>query len=108
MNQHLDQPVLVVGSCNFDLTIHADQLPGPAETQLGGDYSAAPGGKGANQALGLHKLGSVVSFLSVVGKDHYGDQIREHLLKEGLDLSFVRVDDNMPTGLALITLDKIG
>lgn len=102
------KPVLVVGSCNFDLTIQAERLPGPSETLPGGDYVASPGGKGANQALGVARLGSPVRFLSRVGDDHYGRQILSHLEEQGLDISNVSVDRSAPTGLALITLDTVG
>jgi transketolase len=101
-------PVLVVGSSNFDLTIQTSRLPGPSETVLGGDYAASPGGKGANQALGLQRLGSHVRFLSRVGDDHYGRRVLEHLQQQGLDTSAVGVDPGAPTGLALITLDESG
>ncbi len=102
-------PVLVVGSCNFDLTIQSERLPGPSETVLGGDYRAAPGGKGANQALGLARLGSEVRFLARVGQDHYGELILAHLRAQaGLDVSQVEQDAEAPTGLALITLDSAG
>jgi transketolase len=101
-------PVLVVGSCNFDLTIQADRLPGPSETLLGGDYRAAPGGKGANQALGLARLGAGVRFCARVGQDHYGQLILEHLRQQGLDVSPVALDAQAPPGLALITLDSAG
>ncbi len=105
----LDQlPVLVVGSSNFDLTIQTLRLPRPSETLLGGDYRSFPGGKGANQALGLQRLGSQVRFLSVVGQDHYGAQIMDHLREQGLDLSWVREEPEAPTGLALITVDEAG
>ena len=105
----LDQlPVLVVGSCNFDLTIQTHRLPRPSETLLGGDYRSFPGGKGANQALGLRRLGSSVRFLSMVGQDHYGQQIRAHLEEQGLDLAWVHQDSLAPTGLALITVDEAG
>ena len=76
-------PVLVVGSCNFDLTIQTDRLPGASETLLGSDYHTYPGGKGANQALGLARLGFPVRFLARVGKDHYGAEILEHLARQG-------------------------
>ena len=105
---HEPIPVLVVGSCNFDLTIQAERLPGPSETLLGGDYRAAPGGKGANQALGLARLGARVQFCARVGKDHYGQEIVDHLREEKLDVTHVELDDQAPTGLALITLDSAG
>lgn len=108
MAESVSLPVLVVGSSNFDLTIQTSRLPGPSETVLGGDYAAAPGGKGANQALGLRRLGSDVRFLSRVGDDHYGRRILEHLQAQGLDVSEVGIDAEAPTGLALITLDESG
>ena len=108
MDSSAKRPVLVVGSSNFDLTIQTERLPGPSETLPGGDYRPAPGGKGANQALGLLRLGSPVQFLSRVGQDHYGRQILAHLEEQGLDVSHVSVDPTAPTGLALITLDTVG
>ena len=101
-------PVLVVGSCNFDLTIQTHRLPRPSETLLGGDYRSFPGGKGANQAVGLQRLGSSVRLLSMVGQDHYGQQIEAHLEEQGLDLTWVLEDAQSPTGLALITVDEAG
>ena len=103
-----DLPVLVVGSSNFDLTIKARRHPAASETVLGDEYRAFPGGKGANQAVGLTRLGSAVRLLSVVGQDHYGQQVQQHLEQQGLDLSWVEVHPGEPTGLALITVDRAG
>ncbi len=108
MESSAKRPVLVVGSCNFDLTIQADRLPNPSETLPGGDYVASPGGKGANQAIGILRLGSSVRFLSRVGQDHYGRRVLAHLEEQGLDVAHVTVDETRPTGLALITLDSVG
>jgi len=101
-------PVLVVGSCNYDLTIQTERLPGASETLLGGACLGFPGGKGANQALGLQRLGSAVRFLGRVGQDHYGQEVLEHLASQGLDVSGIAVDREAPTGVALITLDRVG
>jgi transketolase len=100
--------VLVVGSCNYDLTIQTDRLPGPSETLLGGGCLGFPGGKGANQALGLERLGSPVRFLTRIGRDHYGREILGHLRSQDLDVSRVTQDPSAPTGVALITLDRVG
>jgi transketolase len=75
---------------------------------LGGEYCSWAGGKGANQAVGLAKLGSPTVLLSKVGNDHYGQQILAYLSDQGLDVSEVEVDSTSPTGLALITLDSAG
>ncbi len=101
-------PILVVGSCNYDLTIATDHLPAPSETLLGGECVGAPGGKGANQALGLQRLGAPVRFLARVGDDHYGDKIRRHLDDQGLDTSAIRVTAGEPTGVAMVTVDRAG
>ncbi|MBW2736144.1 MAG: bifunctional hydroxymethylpyrimidine kinase/phosphomethylpyrimidine kinase, partial [Deltaproteobacteria bacterium] len=100
--------VLIVGSSNFDLVVHAQHLPGPANTVLGGDYRTSPGGKGANQAVGLQRLGTPVRFLSRVGCDPYGAKILEQLDEEGISTEFVQRDDELPSGLALITIDGDG
>ncbi len=107
-NQESSPPLFVVGSSNFDLTIQADRLPGPSETLLGRDYSSYPGGKGANQAVGLSLLGSGVRFLSRVGDDHYGTAMLEHLEQQGLSTAWVEVTGEAPTGLAMITVDSAG
>ncbi len=101
-------PILVVGSTNFDIVIESETLPGPSETVLGSAYRSVPGGKGANQALGLHRLGSPVRFLSRIGDDHYGKRFLEHFANEGLDTTHVLLDPAQPTGLALITIDALG
>jgi len=101
-------PLLVVGSSNMDLTIRTDRLPGASETLLGGDYTSYPGGKGANQAVGLARLGSTVRFLSRVGKDHYGQRLLGHLDREQVETTWVEEDPEAPTGLAMITVDQAG
>lgn len=101
-------PILVVGSTNFDIVIESETLPGPSETVLGGEYRSVPGGKGANQALGLHRLGSRVRFLTRIGDDHYGRRFLEHLDAEGFAPTHVIADREQPTGLALITIDALG
>jgi transketolase len=101
-------PVLVAGSCNYDLTVRTDGYPRASETVLGGDYRAYPGGKGANQALGLQRLGTPVRLLSAVGDDHFGRQILDHLRREGLDTGWIQKTPGAPTGLALITVDRSG
>ena len=107
-HQKAPAPLLIVGSSNMDLTIRAERLPGPSETLLGGDYTSYPGGKGANQAVGLARLGAEVRFLSRVGRDHYGQQLLEHMEHEGVDTTWVEAAPDAPTGLAMITVDEAG
>ena len=71
--------ILVVGSCNTDMVIKAAHLPRPGETILGGTFFMNPGGKGANQAVAIARLGGSVTFICKTGSDIFGHQ-SQHLL----------------------------
>jgi ribokinase len=97
----------VVGSTNVDLVLQVPSLPRPGETLLGASVRREAGGKGANQAVALARLGASVSFASAVGTDADGDWSLEQLVAEGVDVSAVpRVGS--PTGLAVVMVDPVG
>jgi ribokinase len=99
--------VVVVGSVNHDLGIGLDRTPQPGETVLGDDVVWAPGGKGANQAVGCARLGLRVALVGAVGRDASGEALAATLASEGVDLSHLaRVD--APTGLAVVLVDRAG
>lgn len=100
--------IIVIGSCNTDMTIYADRLPKPGETVLGGSFKMFSGGKGGNQAVATARLGGEVSFVAKVGNDIFGEQVLEQYDKEGIDTRFILSDSHMPTGVALITVDQKG
>jgi ribokinase len=98
----------VVGSVNVDLFLHVDQLPTRGETVLGRGTSRAIGGKGANQAVALARLGAATSLIGAVGSDDDGRTAATAVAAAGVDLSGLHVDADRPTGLAAITLDARG
>ncbi|SHN14706.1 ribokinase [Cyclobacterium lianum] len=100
--------VLVVGSSNTDMVVRTDYFPAPGETILGGDFFMNPGGKGANQAVAAVRAGAKVAFIAKVGKDIFGKETREILLKEGIDITGISEDDEHPSGVAQITVDSSG
>jgi ribokinase len=100
-------PVLVAGSYNVGLTVYSDRLPAPGETVLGHRFEAGPGGKGANQAIGLARLGCPVAFATKVGDDVFGAEARQILLAEGIPPQGILVGQQ-PTGVALILVDSAG
>ena len=98
----------VVGSVNVDLFLHVDQLPARGETVLGRGTSRAIGGKGANQAVALARLGTATSLVGAVGNDDDGRAAAGAVATAGVDLAGLHVDPDRPTGLAAITLDARG
>jgi ribokinase len=100
--------VLVVGSSNTDMTIRVARIPGPGETVLGGSFSMALGGKGANQAVAAARAGGRVTFVARVGADVFGEQALQGLAADGIDTRFVVKDARAPSGVALINVDAGG
>ena len=99
------QQILVVGSTNTDMVIKAAHLPRPGETILGGTFFMNPGGKGANQAVAIARLGAPVTFICKTGTDIFGHQSQQLFEAEGINTSYVFSDPQNPSGVALISVD---
>ncbi len=95
--------ILVIGSANTDLTIHTDRMPKLGETVTGYDFQLNCGGKGANQASAVAKLGGNVIFLGAVGKDLNGDKILSDFKKNSVCFDGI-ISEDVPTGTASITV----
>ncbi len=100
--------IMVIGSLNMDLVVRVHQLPAPGETVLCPEYRTIPGGKGANQAVALARLGAQVSMVGCVGQDGFGDVLLENLRREGIDVTHLRCLQDAGTGIALISVDDQG
>lgn len=98
--------ILVVGSSNTDMVIKTNNFPAPGETILGGRFLMNAGGKGANQAVAAARLGGVVTFVGKIGDDIFGKQAVQQLEDEGINVDFVAVDPENPSGVAMITVDR--
>ena len=104
----MESRIVVVGSLNADFVINMHRFPEPGETVVGKDFTIFPGGKGANQAYGVAKLGGYVSMVGQVGNDAQGPWLRQHLASAGVDVSHVREDKAVSSGIALISIDASG
>ncbi len=100
--------IIVIGSSNTDLAIKTIRIPEPGETVMGGTFMMTAGGKGANQAVAVARLGGDVAFVTKVGDDMFGDESRARYVKEGLPEKFLLVEKGTPSGVALITVDARG
>jgi len=104
--ENLHRKIIVVGSSNTDMVIKTRHLPRPGETVIGGTFFMNPGGKGANQAVAIARLGGQVSFICKTGSDIFGHQSQQLFEEEGIDTSYVFSDSKNPSGVALITVDE--
>jgi ribokinase len=100
--------VVVLGGVNNDYLVKGERLPQPGETLEGELFQEAPGGKGANQAVGVARLGCRVALIARIGKDERGTRMRDQLVAELVDITHLSRDDDAPTGVALIMVDHSG
>ncbi len=97
----------VVGSINMDMILSMEKVPEVGENVLGTTYGYACGGKGANQATALAKLGAATKMIGKVADDENGNTLVENLKANSIDTSGVSLAGSQ-TGLAAIILDGEG
>jgi ribokinase len=101
------KPIVVVGSINIDLVAVTERIPAIGETVIGTDFQIHPGGKGANQAVAIAKLGYPVRLIGCLGNDVFGVQLRSNLLGAGVDISGVSTYEGT-SGVAVIVVSETG
>ena len=100
--------IVIIGSSNVDLTVRTSHIPSKGETIFGAAPNTAFGGKGANQAVAVSRLGGDISFITKIGTDSYGNMMAENLVKEGMSADTVIRDSKTPSGVAWICVDDNG
>ncbi|GHO87308.1 ribokinase [Dictyobacter formicarum] len=103
------KPVLVVGSLNMDQVVRVPRLPVMGETLLGASsITFVPGGKGANQAVAMARLGASVQMAGRIGQDPFGQQLKAALQDDQIDTSLLVTDTEAASGSAFIFLNAEG
>lgn len=97
----MQKPIVVVGSINLDLVASTDRIPQVGETVIGRAFTTFFGGKGANQAVAVARLGYPVSMVGNVGNDAFGTQLRSGLAEAGVNTEYVGTVEGS-SGTALI------
>jgi ribokinase len=98
----------VVGSLNMDMVTRVSRFPAAGETMCGESFRIFPGGKGANQAVALARLGASVQMVGAIGDDMLGAGYRDILLTEGVGVEGLRVATGRATGTASIEVTVKG
>lgn len=100
--------IVVVGSINLDLVCTGKRIPAPGETVTGDRFQTFHGGKGANQAVAIGRLGYPVSMMAKVGDDEFGDRLRQGLRAADVNVAAVGTAKGTASGVALISVDAQG
>lgn len=100
--------IVILGSVNADHVITVPRFPHPGETLTGHGYQVIPGGKGANQAVAVARLGGDAQFIACIGDDAVGSQMKQGFAADKLGVQAVDVVPDCPTGIALIQVSEDG
>jgi len=99
---------VVAGSNNFDMVVNAERFPREGENLLASNLKFFPGGKGANQAVAVARLGARVTLIGAVGQDFIGDFLLCNLETSGIDTRWIKRDSSRSTGCAFIAIYPSG
>ncbi|MEJ8847928.1 ribokinase [Variovorax rhizosphaerae] len=97
--------IVVLGSLNMDLLLRVPRAPEAGETLIGHSLSMLPGGKGGNQAVSCARQGGKVKMLARIGRDAEGQAMSDALAWNGIAIDALQLDDEAPTGRALVMLE---
>ncbi len=85
--------ICVIGSLNMDLVVKVNDRPKGGQTVIGGDFKEVPGGKGANQAVAMARLGGKVNMIGKVGRDGFGDTLLNALKNDNVNTEYINKED---------------
>ncbi len=99
--------IAVIGSLNVDYVANVMYMPKIGETVLSGGFKILPGGKGANQAYAIGRMGAPVAMFGAVGNDANALFELQNLQSANVDVTHI-CTVNEPTGIAMIAVDENG
>src|SRR4026209_1232197 len=102
------ETVVVIGSLNMDLVAQVPDLPQRGETIAGFQFQMLPGGKGANQAFAVGRLGGQAPMIGRVGNDLFGDRLRSSCTSAGVAAPGGMSTPGESTGVAMILVETGG
>ncbi|MAC92124.1 MAG: ribokinase [Flavobacteriaceae bacterium] len=100
--------LFVIGSSNTDLVIYLDHIPKIGETIIGGESKVIFGGKGANQAVASKRAGADIKFITQLGNDTFGENLKIYFKNLDFDEKYILTDNNNHSGIAHIFVSKKG
>ncbi|KKI89277.1 hypothetical protein WQ54_27360 [Bacillus sp. SA1-12] len=99
--------ICVIGSLNTDMVIMTPNAPDRGETVFGEKMDVLPGGRGANAATTIAKLGKDGMLVGCIGQDPFGDKLIAELKKNHVDVSNIKRTMQTSTGTTIIMIDSL-
>lgn len=99
--------ILVVGSLMMNQGIETSAIPEEGQTVMGESIQKSPGGKGANQAVQMARLGADVTLIGKIGRDQDGEELIKVCKEAGIHTGQVLYDDNLKTGASIVLLEIV-
>ena len=87
--------------------IETSVIPEEGQTVMGEDIKKSPGGKGANQAVQMARLGADVTLIGKIGRDMDGEELVKVCKEAGVNTEQIIYDDVLPTGSSIVLLETV-
>ncbi|KRG15362.1 ribokinase [Virgibacillus soli] len=100
--------IAVVGSINMDVIVDTPNYPEYGDTLFCDSIAMKPGGKGANQAVSVAKLGKKACLIGAVGNDSAGKQLIQNLNSKNVDTTHILQSEESGTGTFVAMIDSTG
>lgn len=102
------EKITVLGSAHMDFITQTEKIPRVGETVCGGKFRMSPGGKGVNQAIATARMSCETEIISKIGKDRFGEILKEKIKEEKIGYKCLFEDENVSTSTATIIVDREG
>ena len=99
-----EKKAVIIGSLNYDIILKQKRLPKIGETFVADSITMCGGGKGANQAVQLSKLGGKAFMAGCVGNDKFGDELLSNLQKHNVNIDNVKLSEKNNTGMGIVNV----
>ena len=99
-----EKKAVIIGSLNYDIILKQKRLPKIGETFVADSITMCGGGKGANQAVQLSKLGGKAFMAGCVGNDKFGDELLSNLQKNNVNIDNIKLSKENNTGMGIVNV----
>lgn len=106
-NMNKRPKILVVGSLMMNHGVETSVIPEEGQTVMGENMQKSPGGKGANQAVQMARLGADVTLIGKIGRDQDGEELIKVCKEAGIHTEQIIYDDILPTGSSIVLLEAV-